>query len=218
MKINVPTSWRDVTVKQFVELSKVKELGFDEIDTQLRILSILTGEEDDTFLNISFAELKRLNNLTKFIEEKQPKGKFKTSYKIDGQRYRFEWDATKLLAGEYIDIQNYIKKGSNSNIHNIMAVYLKPVTILGTLKKDCFKANKEGKMIQTLESREKTAEAILNSLTMDKVFSINGFFLNRWEKLTEGTLAYLKGEKEKAMKRMEKELEQEGLQMPTDGI
>ena len=218
MKINIPTSWSDVSVRQFVELSKVKGLGFDEIDAQLRILSILTGVEDDVFLNVSLPDLKKLNKKIEFLEQKQPKGELHLSYKIKGQRYRLEWDANNLLAGEYIDIQNYIKKGASENMHNIMAIYLKPVNFFGGLKKGCYKKNKDGKHIQTLESRAKTAELVLDHLTMDKVFCINGFFLNRWEILTKATLAYLNRAKDKTMKELRKELAQEGLSKHMDGI
>ena len=179
MKITVPTSWADVSIRQFVELSKVKELEFDEIDTSLRVLSILTGIDDAEFINLSLPDLKKLSAKTNFIGNHSHEVLKDFNLKIKGNRYRVEWDANNLIAGEYIDIQNYIKNGTYENIHKILAAYLKPVTIFGTKKRGCYKKSREGKTIQTMESRDATAELILDNLPMDKVFAINGFFLHR---------------------------------------
>ena len=102
MKILVPTSWKDVNVNQFIELSKVKSLGFDELDTQLRILSILTGVEDDVLLQLPISEIKRMSLMTDFIKHNQSKKEIDFTIKLNGKKFRVEWDATKLVAGEYI--------------------------------------------------------------------------------------------------------------------
>jgi len=218
MKIKVPTSWKEVTVRQFIELTKVKDLGFDELDTSLRIISILTGVDDIELVNISLTDLKKLMNAIKFIDNHDSEPLEDFSLKLDGNRYRIEWDATKLIAGEYIDIQSYIDKGAHENIHKIMATYLKPVNYFGLRKKDCYKKSKEGKWVQTSESREKTAKLILDHLTMDKVFSINGFFLSRWKRLTKATLLYLEQKKTKKMREIKRRLLKEGLLTHMDGI
>lgn len=218
MKIKVATSWSDVTVRQFIELSKVKELGFDELDTSLRVISILSGVDDVDLVNISLSDLKRLSAKTDFIKTNRYEKLEDFSLKLKGQRYRIEWDATKLVAGEYIDIQNYISKGAHENIHKIMASYIKPVNLFGFRKKGCYKKSKEGKWLQTVESRAITSELILDHLTMDKVFSINGFFLNRWKRLTEATQVYLEQKKRIQMKKLKRELKKMGLQKSTAGI
>ena len=218
MKISVPTSWAEVSVRQFIELAKVKDLGFDELDTQLRILSILTGVEDDEFLKFDHAELKKVIQITDFINDQKVEKPTKFKFKIKGQRFDFEYDASKLSAGEYIDIQNYIKNNPNENLHKIIAIYLKPVNFFGFKIKSCYDVNKKGKYIQTLESRAITADLVLDNIMMDQVLSMNGFFLNRWDKLIKATELYLEKLNKKAMKNLEKVLKEEGLSMPTDGI
>lgn len=218
MKIVVPTSWSEVSVRQFIELAKVKDLGFDELDTQLRILSILTGVDDEEFLKFDYPELQKVIKAAAFIEDYKTTKPIKFKYKIKGRRYDYEYDASKLSAGEYIDIQNYIKDNPNKNLHKIIAIYLKPVNFFGFRVKGCYTRNKKGKYIQTLESRNITAELVLDNLMMDKVLAINGFFLNRWEKLIKATERYLVKQNTKAMENVKKALKQAGLSIPTDGI
>ena len=218
MKILVPTSWKDVNVNQFIELSKVKSLGFDELDTQLRILSILTGVEDDVLLQLPISEIKRMSLMTDFIKHNQSKKEIDFTIKLNGKKFRVEWDATKLVAGEYIDIQKYIESGATENIHNIIAAYLKPVNFFGFIKKSCYEQTQDGRYIQSLESRNITAKLILNHMNMEDVFALNGFFLNRWKKLIGGTRHYLELQNKKAMKDLKRKLKKEGLPQHMVGI
>ena len=217
MKITVPTSWKDVTLRQFIELGKVEALGFDELDSQLRVLSILTGIDDEQFLSISVPELKGLIAKTNFIDNQPKTTKIDYSYKIKGKRYSFDWDASKLIAGEYVDIQNYIKENKNDNLHKVLAVYLKPVTIFGTRKRGCYKKNSNGVWMQTLESRANTSEFLLDNVTMDVVFNMSGFFLNRWQRLMRVTQLYLEKLRIQATREAEEALQKEGFSIYTDG-
>ena len=218
MKINIPTSWSEVTVRQFIELSKVPELGFDEVDTQFKILSILTGVEDDVFINMELPELKKAIKITTFTKSQPANSKIRQYVKIKGVKYSIQYEANKLLAGEYIDLQNYIKGGVNNNLHNVIAVYLKPVNFFGFRKIGCYEKNSKRKWIQTLESRNETAEAILDGLTMDLVFAMSGFFLRLYQRLILRTQLYLEVQNHKAMKSLKKELAKAGLPTHTVGI
>ena len=217
MKVTLPTSWKEVTLNQFIELSKVKALGFDDLDATCRILEILTGISEEEFLNVSISDVKKMFDTVRFLDDRSFDAPTEFKYKIKGQRFKFEWDASQLLAGEYIDMQNYIDGGVSENMHNIMAIYLKPVNRWGFKTKGNYKKNKEGKYIQTLDSRRSSAEMFKDNLTMDVVFSCNGFFLNRWQKLIKATHQYLGVSSRKAIKNLEKAMKKEGLKMPTVG-
>jgi len=217
MKVTLPTSWKEVTLNQFIELSKVSGLGFDDLDATCRMLSILTGVDEEEFLKVSISDVKKMFAAIKFIDNKSYEKPTQFNYKIKGKKYKFEWDASELLAGEYIDMQNYIAGGVSENMHKIMAIYLKPVNYFGFKTKENYKKNKEGKYIQTLDSRKDSAEVFKDNMTMDVVFSCNGFFLNRWKKLILATHQSLGVSSNKAVKKLEKVMKKEGLKMPTVG-
>ena len=215
MKVRVPTSWEDVTLRQFIELSKVPDMGFSKEDANLRILSILTGIDDSELYELPVGELAKINALVKFIESKDSLFPVKYKIKIKDKRYKFEWKTNLLTSGEYIDIQEYLKS-KNDNLHKILAIYLKPINIFGFRIKSKYKKNIYGKYIQTLESREETAQFLLDNITMDKVFAMSGFFLQTWGVLMKATQAYLAKEKNRAMKAIN--LSKEDLLKFTGGI
>jgi hypothetical protein len=217
MKIVVPTSWSDVTLRQFIEITKVPSLGFSEEDASLRVLSILTGVDDSELINLDIRELKELTRRCAFVGDKTPTYKLPVNIKIKGRKYEVNYATNKLIAGEYIDLQEYIKRGTNNNLNHIIAIYLKPVNWFGFKKRKCYKKNKNGDLIQTLESRNETAELILD-LTMDKVFPMSAFFLKNWERLVNHTVAYLEKQTKQTEKKLRDELSKVGSLKHTAGI
>lgn len=209
MKIKVPTSWADVTLNQYIQLTEVPELGFDELESNLKILSILTGVSDYVFLSFPKGELKKITSLVSFIHE-TPKYKLPLSIKLNGKRYNVNVLPSTISAGEYIDLSEYTKdkKLINKNLPKILAVILQPINRLGFKSKEDYK-NIEGRKIQTVESRERIEKELLD-LTMDKVFPISDFFFLLFNNLTKTTLHYLKEQERKVKKEIVRDLQQIG--------
>jgi hypothetical protein len=215
MKLIVPTSWADVTVRQFMDLAKVPDLKFDEMDASFRTLAILCNVSDEVFIDMPLPELKQIIAKVDFIKHHKTSFPIKNSINIKGKRYSINYNAKKLLAGEYIDMQNYIKGGVNNSLNHCIAVYLKPVNIFGFRKRNCYK---EGGRVQTLESRNATAEWVLDNLAMDIVLPMSGFFLKNWEKLIKHTQIFLEIQQVRASKNLKRELHKAGLSTLTAGI
>jgi hypothetical protein len=177
MKVTMPTGWEDVTVRQYLELKEVPELGFEPFDAQLRILQILTGISDESFLSMPISAVKKLTAKTDFLN-KMPRFHKKFEVKINGRRFKINYLANALRAGEYIDLMNITKDGKvDDNIVKILAILLKPVNWWGGNLKGCYKKTDDGKYIQTAESRRWTEENIPDHLNMDVVIPISNFFL-----------------------------------------
>jgi len=207
MTINAPTSWKDVTVKQYQELKEVPSLGFDPLDAQLRILQILTGVSDEVYLNMPMPVVVKLIKKVDFINELPKNLIRKHTIKIKGRRFRVNYLVQTLNAGEYIDLMNLTKDGkADDNIVKILAICLKPVNWMGGHKKGCYKKSKDGFLIQTDESRRWTEKNIPEGLTMDIVIPLSGFFLKTWQGLISGMQDFLSKKAKIAMETAEKEL------------
>ena len=207
MKITIPTSWADVTLKQYKQIVEVPSLGFkDELDNHLRVLSILTGIDDTEFLSIPLKELNRILLKIKFIYQKPNKLPIQHKITLNGQRYRVNYLPSQLDAGEYIDLSNYTKEEDKiiENMPKILAVFLKPINFWGGMQKGKYKLNKQGRMSQTMESREETAK-LADDITMDVIFPMSDFFLKTWERSIEVTKAYFLHERRKAMNEARKQ-------------
>lgn len=217
MKIVIPTSWADVTVRQYIELCKVPELGFSEEDAILKELEILTGISDEVYYDMNYSDLKIAISKIAFTRQQPETKGVPLQVKLKGYKYAVNLNTKDLSQGEYIDLQNYIKEGANINLHKIIAIYLKPVSYFG-LRKKCYRKNKEGQHIQTIESRRATEVLILDHLTMDKAFQLSAFFLRLYKRLTEVTQHYLEVETLKMQIAITKELQKEASLTHTHGI
>jgi hypothetical protein len=204
MKVVIPTGWHEVTVSQFIKIAEVPKLGFDETDSNLRILSILTGVDDTYFTGVELPQLKKIFQKISFISTKPEGLPLKQKVMINGRRYRVNYLPSTITAGEYIDISHYTKD-ANANLPKILAIYLKPVNFLGFKRKDCYK-KVEGKYVQTLESREWTEKHLPDVLTMDVVFPMSSFFLKLWQRLINDTKVYFGKVSEKKIKELRKQV------------
>jgi hypothetical protein len=208
MKVTIPTGWHEVTVSQYQKICEVPKLGFDETDSNLRILSILTGVDDTYFSEVDYKVLKSYYKKISFVS-KSPVGlPLRQKVMINGRRYRVNYLASELTAGEYIDVSHWTRTHEETivNLHKIIACYLKPVNVLGFKKRSCYK-KVEGKLIQTAESRDWTAKHLPDCVTMDIIFPMSAFFLNLWQRLINDTKIYLNKVQEKQLAKVRKEME-----------
>jgi hypothetical protein len=209
MNITVPTTWKDVTLRQHQKLSEVPGLGFNDLDKQLRILEILTGVSEDHYYKLVLSELKKLIRMTDFVNHTPVDVGRVYKLKIKGRRFKINYDPKQLIAGEYVDISELTKTEEmiGKNLHKIISIYLKPVNVFGYPLRKCYEKNSNGELIQTLKSRKWTEERIQDSLTMDIVFPMSGFFLTLWQNLTEGIQTSLEKKMKKQMKSALNELD-----------
>ena len=115
----VPTSWDEITLKQFQEIEKYysdKDKKFD-VREVLDIFTDHTRDEIDQ-LPINFTD-KLLNELS-FLKEQPKYGDASASIEIDGEKYSINV-MEKLKTGEYVAIDTILKSDPHDYI-SILAV------------------------------------------------------------------------------------------------
>lgn len=209
--MKLPKSWGEITLNQYIQIVEVSAIDMDELDKHVKILSILSGQDEDSILSISLPELKEAIRQVQFIYSlPKPKG-IKTSLRIGLNRFEVNIDLKKLSAGEYIDLAELTKdkQAVTSNLHKIIAIFLKPVNWFGFSQKKYYTKNQEGDLIQTLKSRNRTEKLLKDNLMMDEVISLSGFFLNNWDILMKATLRYSEKQNKKMAKNLNKLIEKD---------
>ena len=114
-----PTSWEEITLKQFQEIEKYysdKDKNFD-VREVLDIFTDHTRDEIDQ-LPINFTD-KLLNELS-FLKEQPKYGDASASIEIDGEKYSINV-MEKLKTGEYVAIDTILKSDPHDYI-SILAV------------------------------------------------------------------------------------------------
>lgn len=127
MRIELPKSWSDVSIGQFIELAKAKENCEDEIDMTVELLSIMSGVGRNEIAKLSLTDITKLTNALQFLHTPLP-DKIEQRVKVNGVDYYADLNVQKMSAGQYIDLKHWTK-GTNviENLHDIMAVFYIPV-------------------------------------------------------------------------------------------
>lgn len=181
----------------------------DELDKNVKILSVLTGESEETIMALNLNELKAAIKAIQFIYIQLKTTKVRTSIRIKGNRFYINNNVRELTGGEYITYTSLLKDKSQvtTNLPHILALFFKPINFLGLMKKKCYTKNSSGVWIQKLDSYTKTAKLIEANLTMDVVMELSAFFLRSYELSIRTTQDYLIKQTKKNMKMLAKEMD-----------
>jgi hypothetical protein len=179
LKIEVPTQWSAVTLRDYLALRKDMETYKDNEEAMFACLlhhlchfpvEYLQQLDIDTYLAIKGDVLKFFNdtNLT-----------LKRTVTIDGVEYGFEPNLSQMAYGAYLDISKYENIGIDDKWPEIMSILYRPIT------------NKAGALYDI-----KTYDGLINSekfldVTMDVHFGALSFFFHLQKDLLNATLKSL---------------------------
>lgn len=157
---NVPSSWDEVTLKQYQEIERYyegKDKGFDIRE----VLHILTNHSEDEINMLPIDFLEKIMGSLSFLQEPIKEEEPRNWIDIDGDRYSVHTE-NQLKTGEYIAADTALK----SDKHNYSGL----LAILCRKDGELYDSKFEN---EVLESRIKLFEA----QPITKIFCIIGFFL-----------------------------------------
>ena len=121
MKINIPTSWDQITVEQFIELNTMNVDEFDSVTSiQLERLAIITetSSDDEIWEELDVRELNRYVKESLFLT-KNPSTNYKKEL-FSGEYVAKDFIA--LTLGEFIDLEYFLSEGNILNLPKISAI------------------------------------------------------------------------------------------------
>lgn len=122
--MNLPKSWNDVTVSQYIEVSKVLN-GTSNFESQLELLGVLADLPIEDIEDLEIDEFTNLLDKINFIQS-EPNKRYAT--KIDDLTFK---PFNKIKVGEFIDIEHFVTKDYIENLPTICAIIYKR-TIINT--------------------------------------------------------------------------------------
>ena len=169
-------NWFNISLKKYIEL---KDLYLDpEITDEDRLLYQIKILFDIDPLKLKTSELHKYINEMRFLGEKVPKVKLKSTYKLGQNTYVLKKDLKDFNVSMWIDFQNFLKEGSDiDNYAKLLSVFFFP---LGKDVKDYG----EGYDV------EQVRQDINNHLSIADANSIAGFFLRYQKGLLIASLLY----------------------------
>ena len=176
-------NWFNISLKKYIEL---KDLYLDpEISDEDRLLYQIKILFDIDPLKLKPTELHKYLNEMRFLGEKVPKVKLKSTYVLGENTYVLKKDLKDFSVAQWLDWNNFLKEGSDiDNYAKLLSVFFFP---LGKDVKDYG----EGYEI------EEVRQDINNNLSIADANSIASFFLT-YQKIL--SIVFLKSTKRKIMK------------------
>ena len=127
IEIIMPESWADISLRQYLDLSKELDNYIDDEEAQTAILLYkLCGIEPAVLNNISKESYNVLkNDLSKFMNITETP--LQRIIKINGIDYGFEPNLSKISYGAYSDISRYDTIQIDDNWAKIMSILYRPI-------------------------------------------------------------------------------------------
>jgi hypothetical protein len=117
-----------LTVGQYQELYSISKSNLDEIDKAIQSVGIVTGKTERQLDDMPVSEF---NALSKTVITSFEKARFNnkpSTYLRSGKKlYKIDFDVSNISAGQYIEVQEWLKGDLIDNMDKILASICRPV-------------------------------------------------------------------------------------------
>ena len=121
-------NWKDITIEIYEKIRALEcDIENDEqaLEVNVKLLSILCEEDEDTIINLPLTKFAKLVAQTEFLKE-MPKYTIEQYYEIGkGQVFEVQMNLKKMTTAQFIDFQTLVKN-ADKNLPNILACFLLP--------------------------------------------------------------------------------------------
>jgi hypothetical protein len=127
VKLIIPTSWDDVNVRQYIEISKI-DTSMSDLQTMLSMVRILVPSLDEELMNNMTQEsAAMIVNKMEFIST-QPVANQKSEIVIKGDTYVMDMEFEKLSVGEMVSFETLAQSediSEKDSISLVLAILLR---------------------------------------------------------------------------------------------
>lgn len=176
MELNIIDNYRDLMVGDYQDILQIsKDESLEEIDRQVKIMSILTKTDEQTLLDLPIYDYKCLAARMAFLEGILPgESRLAKSYKIGKFDLVPVTDMRKVSTAQYIDFQSFHQAGFENHFVEILSCLLVP------------KGKKYTQDYDVIEVQD----AIRNNLNVFDAVSLYGFFIVSCRESMRGILTF----------------------------
>jgi len=129
-EILIPTSWNDVTLREFISLSSLDLKSYKSpIEYYIHVLRLFGNEDlEEIFDYIKTSDLENIVGQMSFMNT-EPEKLDNKSVEINGEMFFLCNNLNELTVGEYISIESLIEQGGFNSVEAIpiiLSVILRP--------------------------------------------------------------------------------------------
>lgn len=128
VEINVPNSWKDLTIKKFQQFEKLQAQNLPAKDKTIKTVSLLCDVEESLLKRLKLSEVEEIaKELNKLDASKPLEVEMSTIIKHKGKKYGLIPNMSEMTTGEFIDLETFIQDGVIKNLHTIMSILYRPI-------------------------------------------------------------------------------------------
>jgi len=181
LTINIPTTWKDITLDTYLKMQNDLENYRDDEEAQIAIMLLHLCKIQPEYLKGLSADSYNLlkAKLSNFIS---PEGiELKPFITIDDKEYGFEPNLSKMAYGAYADITQWDTISIDKNWAKIMSILYRPIT------------QRKGERYQIETYTGEINETLFLQTDMETNWGCLFFFINLQKDLLNATQKYLTG-------------------------
>ena len=125
LNIEIPTSLKDITLRQYKKFLKVQESITDKRFLNAKMIEILCNVDLKDVMLLRVADSQEIVSIVSKLFDEKPD--LVTRFKLNNVDYGFHPQLDDLTLGEYIDLDTYI--GDWENMEKAMNVLYRPVVV-----------------------------------------------------------------------------------------
>lgn len=123
MKITIPTTLNEITLKQYQTFRAAVLKNKDEDFIKLALVTIFCNLSLEDAIKISIKDFNEIALQVSQTLQQEPE--FIQRFKLNGKEFGFIPNLDKMTAGEYIDLDKYLRE--EEDYHKAMAVLFRPI-------------------------------------------------------------------------------------------
>ena len=181
-------NYYNLTLKDFIELQQVKDLG---IEAKKKKLSIIYKIELEFFDGFTSEQIISLYSDFEKLEAQPIKTTYKKRVKVGSRWFFVDYRLSQISASQFIDISHFSKSNPIENIHKIVASCIRPIN---------WKFGKPSKYDGS--EHDEISELLLNQMKVKDAYPIMLFFCTLSGKLSDNILTYFLSTKEETLNRL----------------
>lgn len=178
--INIKTSWKEITVREYIIIKNILESEFFEEDQKVeKLILALTDLSESDLNSLKVNEYAKIVNTLKFIKNTPNTKVINTTLSIKDRKFDVDTKLGEVVTGQYLMLQNIMKSDSSfdDRLKQVLGVFIRP------------KGVKWGDY-----DFEENSEFLYNNLSIEIGYSLAVFFSIIASKLLKATQLYLQKE------------------------
>lgn len=184
---NIPTSWSEITLKQFLEIRELEKTLTKEtyIDFGAKYIEVMTGINKTDIDDLNPEDFYILLNDLVAISRSEIKQINEPIFNYEGKTYILDKDTKNIKFGQWIDLDYITKEKEYWEIsHKVAAMFMRQATPKNKLKhllkkifRRPFKASDFIISTYSFEGLDDRSDLFYYNLPMDQMYTCSAFFL-----------------------------------------